>query len=81
MDQELDSCTNYGTCRWIDNPEASPLPDSLDLISDSEPSRSTAASAEDTGSSEEDLASVLSTVQVGPPGSSGREGNASPINS
>jgi hypothetical protein len=67
--------TNYGTCRWIDNPNPSPtgpLPDSPVLIPDSEPSSSTAASGEETGNSEEDLASVPSTVQVGSPGSSGR---------
>ena len=56
MDQELDNWTNYGSCGWIDNPEASPLPDSPDLIPDSEPGSSTAASAEDTRSNEEDLA-------------------------
>ena len=50
------------------------MPDSPDLIPDSEPSNSTAAFAKDTGSSEEDLASVPSTVHVGSLVSSGREG-------
>ena len=73
---ELDNGTNYVTCRWIDNPDPSPtesLPDSFDLIPDSEPSNSTAASVEKVGSSEQDLASVPSTVQVGLPGTSDRE--------
>ena len=78
-DQELDSWTIYITCKWSDNPEASPLLDCPDIIPDSEPTSSTSASEEFTGSSEEDLASVPSTVQIGSPGSSGREGNASPV--
>ncbi len=56
-DQELDNLTNYVTCRWVDNPDPStigPLPDSPDLIPDSEPISSTTASVEETGSSEED---------------------------
>ena len=80
MDQDLDNWSNNVTCRWIANPDASgPLPDSLDLIPDSEPNSSTAASGEEVGSSEEDLASVSITVQVGSPESSGMEGNASPV--
>ena len=82
MDQELDSWTKYVTCKWIDNPDPSPtrpMPDSPDLISDSEPICSTAVSGEETGNNEEDLASVPSTVHVGSLGSSGREGNARPI--
>ena len=51
MDQELDSWTNYVSCRWIDNPDPSPTgpPDSPDLIPDSEPGSSTAAFVEETG--------------------------------
>jgi len=65
MDHELDRWTNYVTCKWIDNPDPSstgPPSDSPDLIMDSEPSSSTAASREETGNNEEDLASVPSTV-------------------
>jgi len=83
-DKELDSWTNYVSCRWIDNPGHSPnvpLPDSPDLIPDSEPNSSTAASREETGNNEDDLASVPSTVHVGSHGSSGREGNASHVRS
>ena len=58
-----------------------PPPDSPDIIPDSEPTTSTSASEEVTGSNEEDLASVRSTVQIGSPGSFGKEGNASPVRS
>ncbi len=74
LDHELDNWSNYGTCGWIKNPDPSPTgprSDSPDLIPDSEPSNSTAASGEETGNNEADLASVPSTVQVGSPGSSG----------
>ena len=84
MDQELDIWANYVSCRWIDKPDPSPngpMPDSPDLIPDLEPNSSTAASREEMGNSEDDLASVPSTVQVGSPGSSGREGNARPVRS
>jgi len=84
MDHELDNWTNYVSCMWIDNPDPSPtgpLPDSPDLIPDSEPSSSTAASREEIGNNEDELASVPSTVHVGSFGSSGREGNASLVRS
>jgi hypothetical protein len=77
MDQKLDNWTNYISFRWIDDPDPSParpMSDSPKLIPDSEPSSSAAASGEETGNNEEDLASVPSTVQVGLHGSSGREG-------
>ena len=85
-EHELDNWENYITCKWIDNPGVAPLPDSPDLIPDSEPNNSTTASGEETGGSEEDLASVPSTVQVGSPeplgpGSSEGDGNASPVRS
>ena len=57
------------------------MPDSPDIIPDSEPNNSTAASREEARNSEEDLASVPSTMHVGSPGSSGMEGNASPVRS
>ena len=84
LDHDLDSWSNYGTCRWIDNPDPSPtgpLQDSPDLIPDSEPRSSTAAFGEEAGNNEEERASVPSTVHAGSPGSSGREGNASPVKS
>ncbi len=74
-DLELESWANYVSCRWIDSPDPSPtgpLPDSPDLIPDSEPNSSAAASREEARNNEEDLASVPSTVQVGSPRSSGR---------
>ena len=77
---ELDSCTKYVTCKWIDNPDPSPTgppPDSPDLIPDSEPGSSTAAFGEGVGRSEEDLASFPSTVQVGSPETSDMEGDSS----
>ena len=80
QEQELDSWDNYGNCIWIDDPDASPLPDSPDLIPDSEPGSSTSASEGETSGCEEDLASVPSTVQICPsvPGSPG-EGQDSPV--
>jgi hypothetical protein len=84
MDQELDSWMNYVSCMWIDNPDPSPtgpLPNSPDLIPDSEPSSSAATSGTEVRSNEEDLASVPSTVQVGSRGTSYREGDSSPVRS
>jgi hypothetical protein len=53
---------------WIDNPDlvpTAPLLDSPDLIPDSEPNNSTAASRGETRNNEDDLASVPSTERVG----------------
>ena len=77
-DMELDSWTNYVSCRWIDNSADPPLPnatlpDSPDLFPESEPSSSVTASRNEAESSEEDLASVPSTVNVGSPGTSDGE--------
>ena len=47
-EQELNIWENYNTCKWIANPGVAPLPDSPDLISDSEPNSSTTASGEET---------------------------------
>ena len=83
-DQELDSWTNYVTCRWINNPDLSPKeprPDSPNLIPDSEPSNSATAPREEASSTEDGLASVPSTVQVGSPRPSDGERNASPARS
>ena len=79
---EIDSWTNYNTCRWIENPEpstpaAGSLPSSPDLISDSEPISFATASLEEIGSGEEDLASVPNTVQVGSPWSTDGEDDLS----
>ena len=84
MDQELDNWTNYVSCRWIDIPDPSPtgpLLDFLDLIPDSDPGSAAAASGEDARRSEEDLASVPSTVLVGLPGTSYMEEDSSPVKS
>jgi len=84
QDQDLKGWSNYGTCKWIDIPDPSPTGprrDSPELIPDSEPSSSATASGEEARSSEEDLASVPSTVQVGSPRSSDAERTASPIKS
>jgi hypothetical protein len=49
------------------------LPGSLDLIPDSESNSSATASSEEIRKSEEDLASVPSTVHVGSPGITNEE--------
>ena len=71
---ELDSWTNFSSCRWIENPALLPSPTGPpEIIPDSEPS-SSSAFGETDGSSEEELASVPSTVQVGSPGTTSEEG-------
>ena len=70
---ELDSWTNYSSCKWIENPAPSPSPSPTgapEIIPDSGPSSSSAtpASCKTDGCGEEELASVPSTVQVGSPG-------------
>ena len=63
-----------GSRTHIPPPTTTTTTGSPDLIPDSEPSSSASASREEDGSSEEDLASVPSTVQIGSPGSAdGRE--------
>ena len=67
----MDSWTNYLSYRWIDNPFPSPSPTgSPEIIPDSEPSSFTPAYGDTDGSSEEELASVPSNVQVGSLGAS-----------
>jgi hypothetical protein len=80
---ELDRRTSYSTCKRIENLDPSSAatakshPSSPDLIPESEPDNIATLSHGETGSSEEDLASVPSTVQVSTPGNTDDENEPS----